>query len=79
MWQELIVYVIVMLAALYATWRWMPIASRAGVVSHVMSIARSLGVSSEHAKKWQAIASAKSGCGSCGPCKACNTNVKPQA
>jgi hypothetical protein len=75
MWQDLVVYLIVVLAAMYATWRWMPIASRASVVSHAISIARGFGVSNEHAEKWQAVASAKTGCGSCGPCKACNTKT----
>ena len=75
MWQDLIVYVTVVVAALYAAWRWMPIATRASVVSFAVLLAKRRGLSSEGAIKWQARASAKTGCGSCGPCKACNTKT----
>ena len=73
MWQDLIVYFIVVLAAVYAAWRWTPIATRASVVSFAVLLAKRRGLSSEGAIKWQARASAKTGCGSCGPCKACST------
>jgi hypothetical protein len=79
MWQELVVYLIVMLAALYATWRWMPIASRANVVSYGILFAKRLGLSNEGAMKLQLQASTKTGCGSCGPCKACHTAPKQPA
>jgi hypothetical protein len=75
MWQDLIVYLIVAVAALYAAWRWMPIATRASVVSHAISFAKRIGLSNESAARWQAQASAKTGCGSCGPCKACDTKA----
>ena len=79
MWQNLIVYFIVALAAIYAAWRWMPIASRANVVSHAILFSKRLGLSNASAANWQARASAKTGCGSCGPCKACNTTAQPLA
>ncbi len=75
MWQDLIVYLIVALAALYAAWRWMPVATRASVVSHAILFAKRLGLSNASATIWQVRASAKTGCGSCGPCKACNTKA----
>ena len=75
MWQDLIVYFIVALAALYAAWRWTPIATRASVVSHVIRFAKRLGLSNASAERWQGRASAKTSCGSCGPCKACNTKT----
>ena len=73
MWQDLIVYPIVSVAALYATSRWMPVAIRANIVSHAILFAKRLGLSNASAARWQVRASAKTGCGSCGPCKACNT------
>ncbi len=79
MWQAVIVYFIVALAALYASWRWMPLASRANVVSHAILFAKRFGISNEQAKKLQIAASTKTGCGSCGPCKACNTAPKQPA
>ena len=79
MWQELIVYFIVLLAASYASWRWLPIEMRASAVSYVILFAKRLGLSNERAMKLQLQASAKAGCGSCGPCKACNTTPKPLA
>ena len=75
MWQDLIVYLIVTLAASYVSWRWLPIEIRASAVSHAMLFAKRLGLSNESAMKWQTRASAKAGCGSCGPCKACNTKA----
>jgi hypothetical protein len=75
MWQDLLVYLIVSIAALYASWRWMPIVTRASIVSRAILFAKRWGLSSESAMKWQTQASAKTGCGSCGPCKACNTTV----
>ncbi len=72
MWQDLIVYLIVSVAALYAAWRWMPTATRAKVVSHAFVFAKRLGLSNASAARWQVRASAKTGCGSCGPCNACN-------
>lgn len=75
MWQDLLVYLIVTAATVYATWRWMPIAARASVVSRAILFAKRWGLSSESAMKWQTRASAKTGCGNCGPCKACNTKV----
>lgn len=76
MWQDLIVYVIVVLAASYVSWRWLSIEMRASAVSYFILIAKRLGLSNQLAMKWQLQASAKAGCGSCGPCKACNTNPK---
>lgn len=76
MWQDLIVYFIVTLAASYVSWRWLPIEMRASVVSYGILFAKRLGLSNQRAMKWQLQASAKAGCGSCGPCKACNTNPK---
>ncbi len=73
MWQDLVVYVIVLLAASYVSWRWLPIEMRASVVSHVIRFAKRVGLSNANAERWQGRASAKTGCGSCGPCKACNT------
>lgn len=75
MWQDLIVYVIVATAALYAAWRWTSIATRASVVSYAILFAKRLGLSNERAMKWQVHTSAKTGCGSCGPCTACNTTA----
>ena len=79
MWQDLIVYFIVTLAASYVSWRWLPIEMRASVVSYGILFAKRLGLSNASAANWQARASAKTGCGSCGPCKACNTTAKPLA
>ncbi len=76
MWHDVIAYLIVALAACYVTWRWTSIEARASVISFAMISARRFGVSNVRAAKWQEFASAKSGCGSCGPCKACNTNAK---
>ena len=75
MWQDLIVYVIVVLAASHVSLRWLPIATRASVVSHVIRFAKRVGLSNASAERWQGRASAKTGCGSCGPCKACNTKT----
>jgi hypothetical protein len=74
MWQDLIVYLIVMLAASYISWRWMSMDMRAGAVSYVILFAKRLGLSNQGAMKWQLQAAAKTGCGSCGPCKACHSN-----
>jgi hypothetical protein len=79
MLQDLVVYLIVLLAALYAAWRWMPIALRSRVVSYVILLAKRLGLSNERSMKLQLQASTKTGCGSCGPCKACHTAPKQSA
>lgn len=74
MWQDLTVYLIGVIAAIYAAWRWTPIEMRASVVSTVILFAKRWGLSNERAMKWQMQASTKTGCGSCGPCKACKTD-----
>jgi hypothetical protein len=77
--QNLIAYVIVTAAALYALWRFLPITKRAATVSHLMILARRCGLAEARAQRWQRRLSEKTGCGDCGPCKACKTNQSPRS
>ena len=72
MTQQIIVWLIVALAALYAVWRWMPAAWRRAAASQLAAGSHRAGlVDAERARQLEATLAKTSGCGSCDSCGAC--------
>jgi len=80
MTQNIIVALIVGLAALYAVWRWMPAGWRRAAAGHVASGSRRAGlVDEERARQLAASLAKTSGCGACESCGSCGTGGKGNA
>lgn len=74
MTQQIIVALIVALAALYAVWRWMPAGWRRAVAAGLAAGTQRAGlVDAERAKGLAASLGKSSGCGSCDSCGSCGT------
>ncbi|MDQ7975102.1 MAG: hypothetical protein REJ24_21170 [Rhodocyclaceae bacterium] len=74
MWQNVIVFLIVAGAALYAAWRWMPAGWRRGAARQVAAGSQRAGlVDAQQAQKLAASLARTSGCGSCDSCGSCAT------
>jgi hypothetical protein len=74
MTQQLIVGLIVALAAVYAVWRWMPAGWRRSAASTLASGSHRAGlVDRQRADALAASLAKSSGCGSCDSCGACAT------
>ncbi|MDQ7955820.1 MAG: hypothetical protein RET84_07920 [Pseudomonadota bacterium] len=74
MWQNVIVFLIVAGAALYAAWRWMPAGWRRGAARQVAAGSQRAGlVDAQQAQKLAASLAKTSGCGSCDSCGSCAT------
>ena len=72
MWQNVIVFLIVAAAALYAAWRWMPAGWRRGAARQVAAGSQRAGlVDAQRAEKLAASLAKTSGCGSCDSCGSC--------
>lgn len=71
--QDLIVAVIVLLAAIYVVAKVLPAAWRMSFVHGVAETARFFGLSADHARRVEAKLSSGGACGSCDSCKACAT------
>ncbi|AMM25582.1 DUF6587 family protein [Variovorax sp. PAMC 28711] len=80
MTQQLIVGVIVAIAALYAVWRWMPAGWRRSAAQKVAAGSHRAGlVDRERADELAASLAKSSGCGSCDSCGACAKSDAPAA
>lgn len=78
MGQQLIVGLIVALAALYAVWRWMPAGWRRSAAGKVAAGSHRAGlVDRERADALAASLAKSSGCGSCDSCGACGKADAP--
>ncbi len=78
MTQQLIVGLIVALAALYAVWRWMPSAWRRSAAQKLAAGSHRAGLVDQARADALAAALAKSsGCGSCETCGACGKADAP--
>ena len=74
MTQQIIVAVIVALAAIYAVWRWMPSKWRRAAAGKVAAGTHRAGLVDESRAQQIAASLAKSsGCGSCDSCGSCGT------
>lgn len=79
MTQQIIVALIVALAAVYAVWRWMPANWRRAAAAGVAAGSRRAGlVDAERAGRLEASLAKTSGCGSCDTCGSCSTAGGPQ-
>jgi len=74
MLQNLIVFLIVACAAVYAAWRWMPAGWRRGAARQVAAGTQRAGlVDAQQADRLAASLSKTSGCGACDSCDSCGT------
>ena len=74
MTQQIIVGVIVALAAIYAAWRWMPAGWRRAAAARLASGTQRVGlVDAQRAKQLADSLAKNSGCGSCDSCGSCGT------
>jgi hypothetical protein len=74
--QQIIVALIVALAALYAVWHWMPNAWRRVLAAKVALGSQRAGlVGEERARQLAASLGKASGCGSCDDCGACSAKT----
>ncbi len=70
--QNLIVLLIVAVAALYAVWRWMPAAWRRGAARRMAAGSQRAGlVDAQQAERLAASLAKTSGCGACDSCDGC--------
>ena len=77
MTQQIIVGLIVALAALYAVWRWMPAGWRRSAAAKLAAGSQRAGlVDAQRAQALAASLAKSSGCGSCDSCGACGTGAK---
>lgn len=75
--QQLIVGLIVAMAAVYAVWRWMPAGWRRGAAHKLAAGTHRAGwVDEARARDLAASLSKTSGCGSCDSCGSCSTGAK---
>jgi len=80
MTQQIVVALIVALAALYAIWRWMPGSWRRAAAGRVAAGSHRAGlVDAKSAERLAASLGKASGCGSCDSCGSCSTAAKPDA
>lgn len=80
MTQQLIVGLIVALAAIYAIWRWMPAGWRRSAASRLAAGSHRAGlVDRQRADALAASLSKSSGCGACESCGSCGTSAMPKA
>jgi hypothetical protein len=80
MTQQIIVGLIVGLAALYAVWRWMPAGWRRAAAAHLASGSQRAGlVDAQRARQLADSLAKSSGCGSCDSCGSCAAPGAPSA
>ena len=77
MTQQIIVGLIVALAAVYAVWRWMPAGWRRSAAAKLAAGSHRAGlVDAQRADALAASLGKSSGCGACDSCGACGTGAK---
>ncbi|MDR2991683.1 MAG: hypothetical protein LBU72_07145 [Burkholderiaceae bacterium] len=75
MLQHLIVFLIVLAAALYALWRWLPRAWRRGAARRLAASAQNAGlIGARRADQLAAALDRPSGCGACRQCAGCEND-----
>jgi len=80
MTQQIIVGLIVALAAVYAVWRWMPAGWRRAAAARVASGTHRAGlVDAERARQMADSLAKSSGCGSCDSCGSCGPKAGSSA
>ena len=72
--QNVIVGLIVFVAALYSVWLLMPAGIRRAAAGRLASLARGCGLGEQQSQRLQATLATHSSCGECASCKGC---VKP--
>ncbi|MDM0012695.1 hypothetical protein QTH87_09660 [Variovorax sp. J22P168] len=78
MTQQIVVALIVGLAAIYAVWRWMPARWRRGAAGRLAAGSQRAGlVDAERAERLAATLGKASGCGSCDSCGSCAPSARP--
>jgi hypothetical protein len=74
MLQNLIVFLIVVAAALYALWRWLPLAWRLGVTRRLAAVAQRAGlIDAQRAQRLSTTLARSSDCASCSQCTGCGS------
>jgi hypothetical protein len=76
--QSLIVFVIVTIAATYATLKFMPAAWRRSFAAHAATWAARSGLSDVTARRVEAKLASGGACGSCDSCRTCATTSQKQ-
>ena len=80
MTQQIIVGLIVGLAAFYAVWRWMPAGWRRAAAARLASGSQRAGlVDAQRAQQLATSLARTSGCGSCDSCGSCSTPADSSA
>jgi len=80
MTQQIIVGLIVGLAAFYAVWRWMPAGWRRAAAARLASGSQRAGlVDAQRARQLATSLARTSGCGSCDSCGSCSTPADSSA
>jgi hypothetical protein len=80
MTQQIVVALIVALAAVYAVWRWMPGSWRRAAAARVAAGSKRAGlVDEERAQRLAASLGKTSGCSSCDSCGSCSTGASSKA
>ncbi|VTU34939.1 DUF6587 family protein [Variovorax sp. PBL-E5] len=80
MTQEIVVALIVALAALYAVWRWMPAPWRRAAAAGLAAGSQRAGlVDAQRAEALAASLAKSSGCGACDSCGACTPKSAPSS
>ncbi len=76
--QEIVVAVIVALAALYALWRWMPGGWRRALAARLAAGSQRAGlVDAQRAEQLAKSLGKASGCGACDSCDTCGSPARP--
>jgi hypothetical protein len=80
MTQQIVVALIVALAAVYAVWRWMPGGWRRAAAARLAAGSQRAGlVDAERAQQLAASLGKTAGCGSCDSCGSCSTGASSKA
>jgi len=80
MLQNLIVFLIVMAAALYALWRWMPLTWRRSAAQRLTACAQSARlIDAQRASQLSSALAQSPDCGACSQCAGCEGNRRPDA
>lgn len=77
--QQLVVGLIVLVAAFYSLWTLMPGAARRKAAARLASLARRCGVGQQGSERLQAKLAAHGSCSDCDSCKGCATPPRPGA
>jgi hypothetical protein len=71
MGQDIVVFAIVAVAAVYAAWKLLPAGALRPVLGLLLPLARSIGIGDERLARWSSKAPRKA-CGACDACNGCD-------